>query len=345
MKRLEAVHFLAHTEEAYWLAGDFTDRERHTALGIAIGLGQDDTGQRQCLTERCRCIDGVLARHAIDHEQRFPGTGRRVHGSGLLHHVAIDMQPACGIDDQHVGVRSPGLVQRTLDDGDRYLRGVAVAVQCTDLAGKRFQLQDRRGTMHVDADEHDALLVLLHDALGKFCRRSRLAGALQAGEEYDHRRLRFEVERCVIAAEYRDELVVDDLDQRLPRCEAPGNLFAERSFPDALDERLDDGQRHIGFEQREPHLPQRILDIGLGEPPLAAEAARGIGQPPSEILKHGAQSTKSLLRPAPIHFSRRYLLEKESSRVARYSCSAMPGRVDLRPSRGPMACNGACSRK
>ena len=73
----------------------------------------------------------------------------------------------------------------------------------------------------------------------------------------------------MLRTEYRDELGMDDLDQRLPRGEAPGNVFANRALTDALDERFDDGQSNVGLEQRKAHLPQRILDVVVGQPALA----------------------------------------------------------------------------
>ncbi len=100
----------------------------------------------------------------------------------------------------------------------------------------------------------------------------------------------------MIAAQNRDEFVVDDLHERLARRKASRDLFAHGPLANAIDEGLYDRQRDIRLEQREPHLPQRVLDIGFGKPPLATQTACGVGQPSCQILKHGAQSTKTRSR-------------------------------------------------
>ncbi len=79
-------------------------------------------------------------------------------------------------------MRPARFVQRSFDDSDRSLARIAVAMQGADLSGQRFQLQDCRGTMHVDAHEHHALPVLVDDPLGEFRRRRRLSRTLQAGQ-------------------------------------------------------------------------------------------------------------------------------------------------------------------
>ena len=64
---------------------------------------------------------------------------------------------------------------------------------------------------------------------------------------------------------------MDDADQRLPGRQRADDLLADRLLRDRRDEILDDGQRHVGFEQREPHLAQRVLDVVVGEPRFAAQ--------------------------------------------------------------------------
>ncbi len=115
--------------------------------------------------------------------------------------------------------------------------------------------------------------------MGELGRRGRLAGALQSRQQHDGRRLHGEIERRRGAAHQRGELAVDDADQRLPGRQRADHFRADRLVLDLADEILDDGQRHVGLEQREPDLPQRVLDIGVGEPCLAAQLLDDARQP------------------------------------------------------------------
>jgi hypothetical protein len=101
-KGSSAVGLLADAEELDRLAGDLADRQRRTAAGVAVGLGQDHAGQRQRVVEGLGGLGGVLAGHAVDHEQRLDRRQRAVQGLDLGHHVGVDGQPAGGVDDQHV---------------------------------------------------------------------------------------------------------------------------------------------------------------------------------------------------------------------------------------------------
>ena len=58
------------------------------------------------------------------------------------------------------------------------------------------------------------------------------------------------LQRARVAAEHCDQLVVDDLDERLARIEAARDLLAEGAVAHSLDERLGDRQRDVGLEQR-----------------------------------------------------------------------------------------------
>ena len=98
-----------------------------------------------------------------------------------------------------------------------------------------------------------------------------LPRALQSRQQHDRRRLHGEIEGHRGGAHQCGELAVDDADQRLPRRQRADHFLADRLVLDLPYEVLDDGQRHVGFEQREPDLAQGVLDIGVGEPRLAAQ--------------------------------------------------------------------------
>ena len=91
-----------------------------------------------------------------------------------------------------------------------------------------------------------------------------------------------------------NELAVNDLDELLPGREALADFLTERPLLDAFDERLDHGQRNVGFEERKAHLPQRVLDVCLGQAALAAQLFCGVRQPPGQILEHAQDITVSV---------------------------------------------------
>lgn len=97
-----------------------TDGQRGTAARVAVDLGQHHAGQRQRFVKRLGGIGGVLAGHGVDHEQGFHRLDRRVHLFDLVHHRFVNVQTAGGIDDQYVVEFQLGLLQRAIDDVDRF---------------------------------------------------------------------------------------------------------------------------------------------------------------------------------------------------------------------------------
>ena len=140
---------------------------------------------------------------------------------------------------------------------------------------------DRSGIrpMNVCADQHDTLAILFLQAPGELGRCGRLAGPLQACEKYHDWRLRSQIERHGVAAEHVDQLGMDDLDEGLAGRKALADLLANGALPDMLDEGLDHRQRDVCLQEREAHLPHRILDIGVGNAALAAQILGRAAQP------------------------------------------------------------------
>ena len=60
----------------------------------------------------------------------------------------------------------------------------------------------------------------------------------------------------------------------MPTTSSPSALSRTRAMKS-----LDDRQRDVGLEQREPHLAQRVLDVGVGEARLAAQRLDDARQP------------------------------------------------------------------
>lgn len=68
--------------------------ERGAAAAVAVDLGENDAGERQPLVEGLGRVDGVLAEHGVDHEERFDGLEEGVEFSHLLHHRFVNGQTA-----------------------------------------------------------------------------------------------------------------------------------------------------------------------------------------------------------------------------------------------------------
>ena len=111
--------FSPDAQEHDRLAGDLPHRQRRAAARIAVRLGEDDAGQIERGTEGARGVDRVLAGHGIDHEQPLGGADGGVDVAHLRHQLLVDVQPAGGVDDQHVEHAAPGALERRARDGRR----------------------------------------------------------------------------------------------------------------------------------------------------------------------------------------------------------------------------------
>ena len=94
-----------------------------------------------------------------------------------------------------------------------------------------------------------------------------------------------------LAAEDRDELLVDDLDDLLGRVQRLADLVAEGALAHAGGELLDDRQRDVGVEQGEADLADGAVDVRGGQPALAAQVLEGLGEAVGEISEGGHGGT------------------------------------------------------
>ena len=286
MEGLQGLDLFADADEEDGLAGHFAHRQRRATPGVAVGLGQDHAGQRQRLVEGARRIDRVLAGHTVDDEQLFVGRHRPVDGDDLVHHLGIDVQAAGRVDDQHVVQRASGLGEGPGRDRHRRLAGIRGNERRTDLLGQPLKLLDRGRPVDVGRDQPDALLVGLHQQAGELRGGRRLAGALQAGEQDDDRRLRAQVQSRARLTHGPDQLLVQDLDEHLTRGQALLDLRTQRALLDAGDERLDDRQCNVRLEQRHAHLAQRVVDVVLGQAPAPAQGIDRRSQATRQFVEH-----------------------------------------------------------
>ncbi|CAE6947305.1 conserved protein of unknown function [Ectopseudomonas oleovorans] len=295
VERLERITLLAHTDELDRFAGDMSHRQRGTATGVAVDLGQHHAGQRQRVTERLGRVGSILAGHGIDHEQRLHRLDRRVQRLDLGHHLGVDGQATGGIEDDHVDELELGLADRRVGDVHRLLAGIGGEEGDVEVASQGFQLFDRRRTIDVGRDQQHRLLLALLEELGQLAGGGGLARTLQTGHQYHGRRRGIQRQVLVGRAHQLFQLGADDLHEGLARGQALGHLGADGAFLDLADELLDHRQSHVGLEQRHAHFTQGVLDVVFGQLGLARDVTQRLGQAIGKIFEHA----RSLNRVRP----------------------------------------------
>src|SRR5690606_5864885 len=95
-------------------------------------------------------------------------------------------------------------------------------------------------------------------------------------------------------AQHLDQAVVHDLDDHLPRRDRAQDLLADRAGTDLVDERAHDRQRHVGLEQRDANLAQRLRDVAFAEHAAFGEALQDIAEPPRQAFEHAASLWKTM---------------------------------------------------
>jgi hypothetical protein len=168
----------ADADEEDWPAGHVPHRQRGAPAGVAVGLREHDAGEVERGTERPRRIHGVLARHAVHDEERLDRLQRRGELADLVHHLFVDVQPARGVDEQHVVHAPARLLERTRRDVDRAARRVGRRDVDPELLAESLELQHGRRAVHVGRDEEHALALAPGEPQRDLRGRRRLARAL-----------------------------------------------------------------------------------------------------------------------------------------------------------------------
>ena len=106
-----------------------------------------------------------------------------------------------------------------------------------------------------------ALLLQMQGELGAV---GRLPRALDP-RHHDHHGVRAgKLERAMLAAQGRRQLVANDLDYLLSRSEAPHYLIGERPPADSTEEVVDHLERHVGLQQcRADLIEGRVHLLGM----------------------------------------------------------------------------------
>ena len=134
------------------------------------------------------------------------------------------------------------------------------------------------GRPRVERGHQHLALVALVEALRELRGGRRLAGALQADHHERDRRRRIQIDRLGLGAERAHQLVVDDLDDHLPRRDRAHHLLADGLLAHPVRERLHDLQRHVRLEQRAADLAHGLGDVAIGQRTAACELVENAGQ-------------------------------------------------------------------
>ncbi len=229
--------------------------------------------RRQGIVKCLGRVDGVLARHAVDHEQPLVRLDRALELLHLGHHFLIDMQAAGRVQQQHVVGLQRRLGQGALGDRDRCFARQRGREAGADLRRQGLQLQNGRGTVNVGADHQHFLVLFFDQPAREFSGAGGFAGALQSRQHDDDGTLSAQVEAGARLAHEPGQFLMHHLDEGLAGREALRHLHADRARLDGIGEALDHGQRDIGIEQRETHLAHRFGDVVVGESAAAGQGA------------------------------------------------------------------------
>src|SRR2546429_314070 len=166
------------------------NRLRHGECGaplrVCIDLRQDDPVDADCLVELLRLLDRVIPREGVPDVQgevRLRDAFDLLH---LIHQVLVRLHPARGINQDDVPAARPRVLDRV--EGDR--GGVRACVVLDQLEPDRLrmllELLDRARPEGVGRRD-DAGVTFLHDMVGEFRDRRRLAGPVPPDEHDDER--------------------------------------------------------------------------------------------------------------------------------------------------------------
>ena len=313
MEHVEVLELFPRGREHDRAPGQLHDGQRGAAARVAVELGQHHAVVADPVQERLRGGHRVLADHRVDHEQDLVRLGGVPDRDGLRHHLGVHAGTARGVDDDHVLLAAPGLLDGVPGHGHRVADAVAGLRRVDRDAGPladHLQLLHRVGALQVGGDQHRRVALSLQPQ-PQLGRERGLTRTLQAGQ-HDHGRRRLgEPQPPLLAAEDADELLVDDLDDLLGRVQRGGDLLAAGPLLDPGDELPDHRERDVRLEQGNADLTGGRVDVGGGQPAAAAQGGKNLRQPVRKGLKHNTQAT-------------------ERSRVSgSFSLSAAPGRPAL----------------
>ena len=182
-----------------------------------------------------------------------------MHRSGFRHQRLVDLQPAGGVEHDHIVTAEPRRVVGALGDIDRLLAGDDRQGRDPSLFAQHFQLFLGGRALRVERRHQNFFTVPFLQACGDLRRRGRLTGALQT-DQHDADRCRSQQFKPLrLRAQHLDQLVVHDLDDHLARRDRAQHFLADRLFPHLFDKVAHHRQGDVRFEQGDPVRETRGL--------------------------------------------------------------------------------------
>ena len=119
VERLDIAELLARADELDRLAGNGLDRKRCTAACVAVHLAHEHTVDAESLVKGLCDRYGVLTGHCVHHKDDLGGLDRCFDVFQLVHQLFVDVQAACGIEENQIITVLTGKVDAVLCDLDR----------------------------------------------------------------------------------------------------------------------------------------------------------------------------------------------------------------------------------
>ena len=294
------VELLAGADELDRLAGDHLGAEQRAAAGVGVELGQDQPVDLELFVEGLGAVDGVLAAHRVEDEEDLVRLELGVDLAQLAHQRVVDVEPAGGVEDDHVPPGLLGLGDRRPADGHRRpagdlpVRGGLGQVGVdghADLLAERLELFDGGRSLQVGRGQH-RVVALGDQHLRELAAGGRFARPLQAAHHDDRRRRLDEVDPGVHRAHQADQFLVDDLDHRLAGAEGLDHLAADRLLEDVLGELAHDLEVDVGIEEEIADLLHRLADVLFTDPAAPGEAPEHAAELVGQVVEHGSVSKR-----------------------------------------------------
>ena len=211
-----------------------------------------------------------MTSHGVNDHENLVRLNRSFDAFGLLHHVFIDVQATCRVDDADIFQVVDGIVNALLGDLD-WILAIGAIYAYADFATQRFELVSCCRTVNVAGDKQGIMPIALQQ-ICELCSRSSLTRTLKADEHDDIRLLvRGKIELGIGFAEQNRELFENDLDDVLRRRKGFKHVSLHAALGAMSYKRLDNLEAHVSLEKRHADTTHRSTDIAFGQAAFAAE--------------------------------------------------------------------------